>query len=253
MNEVATMDNTSVSVPGSEPVRRADPVSHGTLEVVLGSGDLSKLSSQQRVEYMLRTCESLGINPLTRPFRFLTLNSQVTMYATRDCADQLRATRRISLSLSEPRIEKGVLSVIAKARTPDGREDQDVGAVPFPDNVQGEARANLLMKVVTKSKRRVTMSICGLGFMDESEVETLPGARTFDADVPPEPQCISGEKCREIQNLMLDTRANEQQFLAYFGVSDVTEMDEARYVKAKNMLETKKREQAKAKEPEPAQ
>jgi len=30
----------------------------------------------------------------------------------------------------------------------------------------------------------VTLSICGLGFLDETEVETLHGAQTFDADEP---------------------------------------------------------------------
>ncbi len=32
------------------------------------------------------------------------------------------------------------------------------------------------MKAETKSKRRVTLSLCGLGMLDESEVETIPGA-----------------------------------------------------------------------------
>jgi hypothetical protein len=30
------------------------------------------------------------------------------------------------------------------------------------------------MKAITKSKRRVTLSICGLGMLDESEIETIP-------------------------------------------------------------------------------
>jgi hypothetical protein len=33
------------------------------------------------------------------------------------------------------------------------------------------------MKTVTKAKRRVTLSILGLGMLDESEAETIPGAR----------------------------------------------------------------------------
>jgi hypothetical protein len=48
--------------------------------------------------------------------------------------------------------------------------------------LQGEARANAVMKAITKAKRRVTLSICGLGLMDESEALTLPGARAIDDD-----------------------------------------------------------------------
>jgi hypothetical protein len=33
------------------------------------------------------------------------------------------------------------------------------------------------MKAITKAKRRVTLSISGLGFLDESEVDSVPGAR----------------------------------------------------------------------------
>src|SRR5690606_25662498 len=39
--------------------------------------------------------------------------------------------------------------------------------------LKGEALANLRMKAVTKAKRRVTLSICGLGILDESELDTL--------------------------------------------------------------------------------
>lgn len=38
----------------------------------------------------------------------------------------------------------------------------------------GDALANALMKAGTKSKRRVTLSIAALGWLDETEVETIP-------------------------------------------------------------------------------
>jgi hypothetical protein len=40
----------------------------------------------------------------------------------------------------------------------------------------GEALEIAFLKAETKSKRRVTLSICGLGMLDETEVETIPGA-----------------------------------------------------------------------------
>lgn len=236
MNDIVTTDATDIAVPDAEPVRRqpTEPVSYATLETVFGTGDLSKLSNQQRVEYMMRTCETLGINPLTRPFRFLSLNGQTQMYATRDCADQLRASRRISLSVSDPKIEEGVLIVTAKARTPDGRDDQDFGAVPFPQDIKGEARANLIMKAVTKAKRRVTLSICGLGFMDEMEVETLAGVRTFDAE-----PYVTEERHKAMESLMEQTKANRDKFLQHFRVDAIDQMDERAYLAAMNMLHTK--------------
>src|SRR5690606_14334225 len=48
--------------------------------------------------------------------------------------------------------------------------------------------ANALMKAETKAKRRATLSICGLGMMDESEIETVEGAQPVVIDdVPDQP------------------------------------------------------------------
>ena len=165
-----------------------EPVSAQTLEHVLGTGDLVKLSTQQRVEYYARTCQSLGLNPLTRPFRFLTLNGQITLYATRDCTDQLRKIHGITLHVVDKLIDGDLFIVTVRARTKDGREDEDIGAVTL-GQLRGESRANALMKGLTKAKRRVTLSVCGLGLTDEAELDTMPGVQVFDAEaeVPPVP------------------------------------------------------------------
>src|SRR5690606_24912460 len=42
--------------------------------------------------------------------------------------------------------------------------------------------ANAYMKAETKAKRRVTLSICGLGWLDETETETIPDAHRVEVD-----------------------------------------------------------------------
>ncbi len=64
--------------------------------------------------------------------------------------------------------------VKARATMPDGRTDEALGAVPLGSSVKGETRANAIMKGETKAKRRVTLSICGLGVLDETEAEPRP-------------------------------------------------------------------------------
>jgi len=65
--------------------------------------------------------------------------------------------------------------VIAKASTPDGRCTESMGAVSVI-GLKGEALANALMKTETKAKRRSTLDLLGLGLLDETEVDTIPGA-----------------------------------------------------------------------------
>ena len=42
------------------------------MESVLMKGDLAKLTPEERAAYYLKVCDSLGINPHTNPFAFMT-------------------------------------------------------------------------------------------------------------------------------------------------------------------------------------
>lgn len=137
---------------------------------VVLEGDLSKLTPQEKVTHYNATCQSIGVNPLTRPLEYIRLNGKEVLYARKDCTDQLRALRKVSVQIVDRVIGDGLVVVTARASTPDGRHDEEIGAVPL-GNLQGEARANAIMKAMTKAKRRVTLSICGLGFLDETEID----------------------------------------------------------------------------------
>ena len=152
-------------------------LSANALENVLISGDLSKLSSSDRMDYYQAVCNSLGLNPLTKPFDYIQLNGRLQLYALKAATDQLRAKHQVSIVITNKEMVDNIYVVTAMATMPDGQTDTDDGAVSV-SGLQGEAHANALMKTVTKAKRRVTLSILGLGMLDESEAETIPGART---------------------------------------------------------------------------
>ena len=135
-------------------------------------GDLSKLSPEQRVEYYRTTCESMGLNPYTRPFDYINLNGKLTLYARKDAADQLRKINGVSIDEVEREIKDGLIIVTAKGHDMSGRSDVEIGVVSTKD-MSGNL-ANALMKANTKAKRRLTLSLCGLGWLDETEVESIP-------------------------------------------------------------------------------
>lgn len=140
-------------------------------KVVIG-GDLAELNAAQRAEYYGAVCRSLGLNPLTKPFEYLTLNGKLRLYALRDCADQLRRLHGISIYIANRERLSDIYVVTARAKDRQGREDESTGAVPLA-NLKGDALANALMKAETKAKRRVTLSIAGLGWLDETELDTI--------------------------------------------------------------------------------
>jgi len=69
-----------------------------------------------------------------------------------------------------------IYTVRVKVANSEGRMDIATGAVSIK-GLQGENLANAYLKCETKAKRRATLSICGLGFLDETEVETIQGAK----------------------------------------------------------------------------
>ena len=141
-------------------------------EQVIIKGDLSKLSEPERMAYYSEVCRSLGLNPLTRPFEYITLNGRLTLYATRAAGDQLRSIRGITITGLDPRQVGDLFVVVATGRDRTGREDSSTGAVATR-GLSGEALANAMMKAETKAKRRLTLSLAGLGWSDETEVESL--------------------------------------------------------------------------------
>lgn len=150
------------------------------MEQVLLKGDLKDLTPVQRVSYYQRICESLGLNPLTKPFDYITLNGKLTLYAKRDATDQLRRIHGISIQIAS-REQVGDLFLVTARATSGERADESIGAVSTV-GLKGEALANAMMKAETKAKRRVTLSIAGLGWMDEAETGSVPGARVMHVD-----------------------------------------------------------------------
>lgn len=140
------------------------------IEQVLVKGDLASLTTEQRVQYHNLVCKSLGLNPLTRPFNFLVLNGKTVLYATRDCTDQLRKINSVSIITLDSKMVGDLIVVTVSAGDRDDRTDFATGVVNSKGLV-GADLANAMMKAETKAKRRVTLSLCGLGMLDESEIE----------------------------------------------------------------------------------
>jgi hypothetical protein len=189
------MDATNPpDLPAVAPTTATPAVPPEVLEQVLIGGDLSGLTSQQRADDYGAVCRALGLNPLTKPFEYLTLNGKLRLYALRDCADQLRRLHGISITITNRERLSDLYVVTARAKDRTGREDESTGAVAL-GTLKGDALANALMKAETKATRRVTLSLAGLGWLDETELETIPGVHTGEpnGDQAPPPEKSSDD------------------------------------------------------------
>lgn len=176
--------NTAVTVAQANAPATTTDIQAAVMEQVLLGGDLSKLTPPQRLFYYQQVCESVGLNPLTRPFLYLSFQGKLVLYATKEAAEQLRINRQISIIDMRRETIGDVVLVTVIAQDGTGRRDTASGSLSmvYPATItewvngqkrtsahpkagkplEGDDLANALMKAETKAKRRVTLSMCGL-------------------------------------------------------------------------------------------
>ena len=143
--------------------------------LVIG-GDLKGLTNEQRIAYYKYRCQQVGLNPSAKPFDLLTLNGKQVLYANAGCTQQLCQIHSLSPTITDRTVVEGIYCVTSRV-TGGGRTTENMGAVPV-GGLKGDMLANAMMKAVTKAHRRTVLMHCGLGMLDETEVETIPGAQT---------------------------------------------------------------------------
>jgi hypothetical protein len=236
------------------PVQAPADLSHEqaghNIENVIIKGDLASLTPEQRARYYVAVCKSVGLNPLTQPFDYIKLNGRLQLYAKRDAADQLRKLHGINLQILSQDIDGDLLRVHVRAKDNNGREDEDLGVVQLPPN--GEARANAILKAITKAKRRVTLSICGLGLLDETEVTDIPRStkRAWTGDTDDQPaETITHAQAEELAELIAATDMRTPEFRLLSGAERISDVLACDYLRIKDALlqKRKARKQATAK------
>jgi len=148
------------------------------------NGDLSKMDNVMKTDYYNQFCKALNLNPLTKPFQLLKLSGKEVLYATKDCTEQLRKLNGVSVVELVQEMKEGLCITKCKVQDSALRYDIATGAVNIK-GISGDALANAIMKSETKAKRRATLSVCGLGMLDESEIETIDNAQKVNYDSKP--------------------------------------------------------------------
>lgn len=168
----------------SNEIARYDDITPGALEAVVAAGDLSKLNATQRVQYYRARCDAAGLDWRTKPFDYLSLSGKLVLYPNKSATEQLAENRNLQAEIvSREVIDGDIYEVWMRVRdSVNSRYTDDVGAVSV-GGLRGEALANARMKAVTKARRRAILAHCGMVMTDETEVESIPGARTITVDV----------------------------------------------------------------------
>lgn len=205
------------------PEAAAQELPENIVSSLILHGDLSKLTPTDKVQYYHAYCKRIGLDPVTQPFKILKLSGKEVLYCDRSGTQQLNKLHSVSHQITGRERVDNVYIVTALASLPSKRQTESIGAVsllypeiisywdkgqkvqkPHPKAGQvliGDDFCNALMKAETKAKRRATLDLLGLGILDETETETIPGAVTVPIDAEPKiVQCKT--KLDEAKNLI---------------------------------------------------
>ena len=142
------------------------------------SGNLKSLSEPERWQYYEAFCRHLGLEPTTRPFDVIDRDGKVNLYPNANCAAQLGERMRLSFPEYKTEVIADAVFVYrVLARDSEGREAWGTGAVPMGRTPLEIASA--IKKAETQAKRRVTLSMGGLGITDSDEMIDL-GAQVVE-------------------------------------------------------------------------
>lgn len=164
-------------------------------ESALIGGDLAVLTQEQRFNLYLDVCRSLRLNPLTKPFGYISLDGEMKLYATKDCAEQLRKLNGIGVTKITREYDEvtDILTVEVNGLDKWGKVDISSGSLCLKKvfwekgkkteiKLEGQELANARMKCETKAKRRLALSMSGLSMPDESEVIDIQGVQILEAE-----------------------------------------------------------------------
>lgn len=188
----------------SKALARRDDLSvaqTGQMEEIISNivlkGDISQLKPNEKVQYYNQLCQRIGLDPMTQPFEIVKFQGKEVLYARKGATEQLRALHGISVTAMTSQHLGDCFVVQVTVQNAKGRVDFGTGAVSIAGK-KGDELANALMKAETKAKRRATLSICGLGMLDETEIETIPDAKPVIGEMnelrgAPMPAALAGK------------------------------------------------------------
>lgn len=175
---MTTSDSTTLAVTSADVVAPDHVQARSAIQHYSATGDVSKLTDEQRAAFILYYCQSLGLNAATGPVEIIefydpeTKGKVAKVYVKAEATKQLGNMHRIRIeTLSEGMAGNSLFKVAVRGHQPDGRTYDEVGYVSLVDRAGNVlppfAYKNALMKCHTVAKRRLILGMIGLGMPPE--------------------------------------------------------------------------------------
>jgi hypothetical protein len=170
---------TDLATVAPRDIAAADPEqAAGALAHVLGTGDLSRLTNDERVAFYLEKCRRAGIDSLSRPFQWIEFKETnesppvLTLYLKPSGAAQILRTHRVSFHFVKKEVVGELFKVEVEGREADGRVGYATKYVPLTGKygkLGGWHLANAFMAAESGALRRLCVLMFGEGGGPDAE------------------------------------------------------------------------------------
>lgn len=133
--------------------------------------DWSKLSEEDRLKAALALCRALDIPTPLNPFRFITMNGKVVLYAPNEAAQLIAESKGASVNITNKYLDKETNIYTVEVRVSTATRTIDNMACLYVGGLTGQKRADAMMKAVTKASRRTIFAAFGLSVTDDDDIE----------------------------------------------------------------------------------
>ena len=118
---------------------RIERVTNSVMAQVVGNGNLANLSDGHKVAYIKQMCESMGLNPWTKPIELISFKGKTIPYLNRGGIDQLGFKYRLHFEYSNVHEDedRAIMIQWCTASDGNGRSIKQMGALPLPAGMLG--------------------------------------------------------------------------------------------------------------------
>lgn len=162
-----------------------DKMSTSEIDAIVMTGDLTKLSPDQRLIHYKNVCEFMEIDYRTHPLEYLNVDDpnggrRLILYALRSATDQIRRNKKIKITKLYKELSEDVVTYICEGEDKEGITEISTGSIGIKGK-RGPDLANAFMAAETKAKRRMTLAFSGSGLLDETEIADINAPTSLPA------------------------------------------------------------------------
>jgi len=142
---------------------------NGLMDRMVYNG-LDSLTKEEKVKLIEMICNEYDLNAALGHIQVIKKSNRNILYITKSGANHLMFKNQLSSEITNTAMASNILSFRVRVYN-DKRSVENVGVMHYWDGIKSDELSNRIMACHTKAVRRAVIAFCGLGVLDETELD----------------------------------------------------------------------------------